>query len=102
MNFKVGQRVRVIAHAGFTPLDSIVIGKEGVIAAIEGRFYRVHVPDAIPTYRWGFLASELAPLTDPGADAFMERIKKLKPYEEPVRVTPRERMAEGVKKIFGY
>jgi hypothetical protein len=30
---------------------------------------------------------QLAPLTDPGADAFIERIKKLKPYDEPVRKT---------------
>jgi hypothetical protein len=38
---------------------------------------------------WWFAPEALAPLTDPKADAFIEGIKKLKPYEEPKVVKER-------------
>ena len=89
-NFKVGQRVRVIAvHQDVVKREDHLIGREGCITA--------YCPDYVRHGRWlpwevrldggllcGFAAHHLAPLTDPKADEFIERIKNLKPYEEPL------------------
>jgi hypothetical protein len=105
--FKVGQRVKVVSVEGaITQADLEALGKEGVIVALGpvrcggilssiDREYNVRLEGVSVTPNYGFDACHLAPLTDPKADAFIERIKNLKPYEEPTRnpyqpLTPRE------------
>lgn len=96
--YKVGQRVRIVYE------DSDCCGQTGVIWAIDTTT-PWHPDDSktnppgylIDIDGWGryaedgdllaFEAHELAPLTDPAADAFIESIKRLKPYEEP-KVAP--------------
>lgn len=81
--FKVGQRVRIIgARKGWER----IIGRETVI--LEGPIdwfgdigYKTGVSEELRVP--GHHAAHLAPLTDPKADAFLERIRKLKPYDEP-------------------
>ena len=94
MLYRVGQRVRVVGMAPGAVDESRgrMIGAEGVIAR------RSHDPRwewivDLPTVR-GFVTTRLAatewhadscmlvPLTDPKADAFIENIKRLKPYED--------------------
>lgn len=95
-NFKVGQRVR-IAWVGKTAMLSApsVIGREGTIVAIPsehpGADCDVEI-DGAPAVMFGYadrpwaaVFKQLTPLSDPGAAAFIERIKSMKPYEEPVR-----------------
>jgi hypothetical protein len=78
--FHVGQRVKRIKTGpgevnGFL-LHSAPLGAEGVVVSIDGdgdcdvKFDAE--PCALTCYRW-----TLAPLTDPAADAFLERMKKL-------------------------
>lgn len=90
--FKVGQRVRVIV-AYFHPEN---MGREGVIAGGLGlHAYSPFTEKGRPTYlvdllgyphpihgTWTALPEQLAPLTDPAADAFLETVKSWKP--EPV------------------
>lgn len=97
--FKVGQRVRVVTP-GCCPE---AFRKEATILSLPGSHpnpgfrdcYGVNVDGLEPPFfaalgrYWG-AAYCFEPLTDPKADAFIERIKKLKPYDEPV-VTERER-----------
>jgi hypothetical protein len=94
--FKVRQRVRIVAP------DSEFVGREGTVTRIcvseplmfndtwtrEPIVYCVCVDgygawDHESGMELGYKPSDLSPLTDPGADAFIERIKKLKPYDEP-------------------
>lgn len=95
--FKVGQRVRKIAHGSKAPdaINEIPIGTEGVIVA-RGRMldwrlrwdgYGGTTPDG--DGHWGAMSWQLVPLLDPGADAFMERIRKLgrEPINEIEKVT---------------
>src|SRR5687768_635225 len=93
--YKAGQRVRKIAHMGAA--DKIPelrygsrrapIGTEGTVRGIsEFGGYSVKwdgYPSKGSTKCWRVLPYMMAPLTDPAADAFIEGIKKLKPYEEP-------------------
>ncbi len=89
--YRVGQRVRVVDCEPDAFNSHRAIGKEGSIVEVGDflgwgglRFaYRV-VLDFDPRGVWRFNAKHLAPITDTGADAFIERIKKLKPYDEPV------------------
>lgn len=79
--FKVGQRVRIIAGHG---LELPCIGQEGTVVGDAGPsgLYEVLVDGvALPAEAdsWLWFANELAPLTDPGADAFLESIRKMKP-----------------------
>jgi hypothetical protein len=80
--FKVGQRVKMVRkmalsdrHTGLEG-DHIPIGAIGTV--IDGPTW----PGTICVVMDGYV-----PLTDPGADAFMERMRKLKPYDEP-KVAP--------------
>ena len=81
--FKMGQRVKL---ARCSPGFERNIGATGVIAAL-GITWCNH-PGAIVNWDdgahgyWERLMY-LEPLTDPAADAFVESIKKMKPYEEP-------------------
>jgi hypothetical protein len=81
--FKVGDRVRVVAVDG-TATDALIvpIGAEGVVMDAGGDWcwqYGVELPGHMPSRGglWGFNAEHLAPLTDRGADAFMERLRNL-------------------------
>lgn len=90
--FRVGQRVRIVNHRDRPKF----LNKEATVAAIPGvnaafpDHYGLYV-DGIPPVdchmgMWWASSEYLAPLTDPAADAFLESIKKLKPYEEPLVV----------------
>jgi hypothetical protein len=86
--FKVGQRVKVVGHVlepgnmDFRGLCGTVLGHESdynlgltVVVELDGK-------RSFGGYC--FAPEELAPLTDPKADEFIESIKKLKPlHEEP-------------------
>jgi hypothetical protein len=102
--FKVGQRVRKVAYRQLLhePHAVVVpIGAEGVIRGFYdgfGGLWLVEYPGYSPSrhhIECGFgpyfynEAQQLTPLTDPHADAFIEGIKKLKPYEEPKVVKER-------------
>lgn len=89
--FKVGQRVKRVADPDLIlPASSTTmpIGREGtvIVGSVPG-----HVcvqPDGGANY-WHCYPETLAPLTDPSADAFMERLKKLgrEPVNSPEKVT---------------
>lgn len=91
MNYKVGQRVRVV-HA----IETKLIGLEGVIVRFDDLppkpescwIVRLPVsfsaPGRLADDEWCFRPCDIAPLTDPKAEAFLESIKRLKPYEEPL------------------
>lgn len=87
---RAGQRVKFVRRIG--PAGGELVGQEGII------LHRWTWADSICSdYRWDWVVDfhalgchdvnchepELEPITDPGADAFLERIRKLKPYEEP-------------------
>jgi hypothetical protein len=95
MNFKVGDRVRVVNHIHLYP-DHIVsrhVGKEGVIltTGVDGLAYPEYsVEVALDGQRRPlfFMPAELAPLTPPAADEWAaDKVKQVcKPtYLEPVR-----------------
>lgn len=83
--FKVGDRVRIVnAYGCHRP----VIGQAGVITnSFTHHNFFPHLK-----YDWQALlddgepfvgpADHFAPLTDPKADAFLEKMRKLKPYVE--------------------
>jgi hypothetical protein len=83
--FRIGDRVRVVAAHPPLPQDAAqLIGKEGeVMQHPYPSCTRWPVAVRIGGTMALFTPGELAPLTDPKADAFVESIKKLKPYEEP-------------------
>jgi hypothetical protein len=94
--FKVGQRVKVIRSQGFIPK---AVGREATIIAIEPnrRCSAAHyiAIDGLPcdslivigATGWAY-PDQLAPLTDPRADAFIESLKKLSREPQPfVKVT---------------
>jgi hypothetical protein len=89
--FKVGQRVRVIAHYGDEPAPKGGwIGREGIVIARRWRGifsgWRWYLN--LGGFEWYFHDAELAPLTDPKADEFIEAVKKWKP--EPEIVAPKQ------------
>ena len=92
-NYKPGQRVRIVQ--ALPPVTSVYIGPhapetvghEGtLIERYQGPgpwHWNMHVDG----FGWRVLSvqeCEIAPLTDPKADEFIERIKNLKPLDEPV------------------
>lgn len=92
--FRVGQRVRIVWLGGAAARRaSDVLGREGTITAIPSAWHPraecdVEI-DGAPAVAYGYedrpwaaLFVNLAPLTDPKADAFIESVKKWKP--EPV------------------
>lgn len=88
--FKVGQRVRVVCIDMQIPGPHLVIpfvGAEGDIVKIMPEpdcpvpyvvlFKEGPLNSDTKTPQWCFAACELSPLTDPQADTFIERIKRL-------------------------
>lgn len=93
-NFRVGQRVRVVAHQPLGLGDSYHVGKEGFVDSVDpaAKEYSVAVLlDGQHAPLW-FRCSELRPLTDPKAEAFVERLKKLAREPAPVE---REAVTSG-------
>lgn len=93
--FKVGDRVRVIALRPVTFRTRVRVGMQGrIVQAGPVETWGGHMAewavdlDDVWQELFGLDSWELAPLTDPKADEFIERIKKLKPYDEPT-VRPR-------------
>lgn len=91
--FRVGQRVRIVwQHEHSAQRLGSVVGLEATITLIGGcdnprDECRLSVDGDCRTWTAPF--SALAPLTDPSADAFMERLKKLgrEPVNSPEKVT---------------
>lgn len=92
--FKVGQRVRIIGLFPATETRTL-LGKEGTIVttyisrigthgwavSVDG----MHNPN-MEGGRFFFINSQLAPLTDPGFDAFMQSVLKPVNLDQPVTV----------------
>ena len=98
--FKVGRRVKRVAQGpGLLPIP---LGTTGTVIGDDGFMFGQHWTrvqwdiDLAPDYCSVF-TDTLAPLTDPSADAFIDRLKKL--GKEPVVLTPAEleRVAGGGK-----
>ena len=100
-DLRIGQRCRLVNLASAPNPDwhacegdeVTIIGSAGCCKDFPGQ-YEVTRPQHVPNWAlWGdhFYASRenLRPLTDPGVDAFMERIKKLgrEPINETEKVT---------------
>lgn len=92
--FKVGQRVRIVKGGNTGAQGTILSPLQRLrlehIRTLEVRDVDAHhvAIDGVPiphgyVQPWAFPPDFLSPLTDPKADAFMERIKKLEPL--PVR-----------------
>lgn len=81
--FKVGQRVRKVAMNQRDDWMQVVpIGMEGVITAIgdplgDGREYTVNYGSRFDGDGHAAMGWQLAPLTDPGVEAFLESLKRL-------------------------
>lgn len=98
--FKVGQRVRVInperGWESMSGLQGIVTSTDpsNFVRSLKPPYdYGVTLDRAVETFTgpsasFKFYAWELAPLTDPKADAFIEKLKKL--GSEPLPLTPAE------------
>jgi hypothetical protein len=89
--FKAGQKVKRVRDplggADSAADTTMPIGATGtVLGGAIGSMIGVQ-PDS-GAMEWYCDPASLEPLTDPGADAFLERIRKLKPYDEP-KVEPR-------------
>jgi hypothetical protein len=77
--FKVGQRVRIVAQGDDSQrLWGRVIGREGVVVLLVHPRYHdklaVRIDGDAHEY-WGFRASSLAPLTDPGCESFLQAMR---------------------------
>lgn len=84
--FKVGQRVKRISGAKGAAYDFAPADQEGVIVGLPGWVCKFALwPVRFDSGKqWDCVAESLVPLSDPGADAFMESLRKLKPlHEEP-------------------
>lgn len=92
--FKVGQRVRIVALHPYTGPRAVAVGMTGTVIAhnpdypVAGGWiteWAVDV-DEVSSQMGGFhfRACDLAPLTDPKADAFLESIRKLQPLHEEI------------------
>ena len=93
--FKPGQRVKRIAQG----VINVPIGSIGTVTDAVGYSGDVGVKwDSWSGDTRCFMRHTLAPLTDPGADAFIERIKKLKP--EPVVPLPEKTYSEHFKDVW--
>lgn len=110
-NFKVGQRVKKVAHmaesdcarqlsdypgnrakAGFT----VPLGAQGTILGEGyGATYEVMWDGVAPPPGWSYMvafAYMIAPLTDSKADAFIESIKRLEREPKAVPLPEKERL----------
>lgn len=87
--FKIGQRVRIIRAANHPQLTGAETRITSGLFRHFGRWgYRTELTDSIGAP--GVREEHLAPLTDPKADEFIERMKKL--AREPAPVVERERL----------
>lgn len=102
-SFKVGQRVRIVSAQGWdsgVPTTPSPVGLEGIVVEVGAGAWEYgveihalrHNPTDFAPNVWGFDTHNLAPLTDPAADQFIERMKKL--GSEPVVLTPKQ-LAHG-------
>lgn len=96
-SFKAGDRVRKIAHHPLAGHNFIPLGTEGTIVSAGwpakwNMAWDGHGELHPCGSHWGADDFQLAPLTDPAADAFLERMKKL--GSEPVVLTPKQ-LAHG-------
>lgn len=85
-NFNVGQRVRLVRNAGSYRLRLEYVNREGAFV----RYRATALFDCTVRFDgddcdMNCFSESLVPLSDPKADEFIERIKSMKPYEEPVR-----------------
>ena len=95
--YKVGQRVRIVKSVAFHPM---AVGHEAVVTGIRGDMADAYCVDIInypPNDPFGYWAHgyQLAPLTDPGADAFLSRLNKL--GSEPIHDAPKVTVREGIR-----
>jgi hypothetical protein len=84
--FKVGQRVKRVVDPMTDPVllrTDVPLGSTGVVNGLDRDGDCFVMWDHAGQQRLVF-ASTIAPLTDSKADAFIESLKRLKPYEEPV------------------
>ena len=92
--FKVGQRVRMRNYVA--KWHSTLNGREATVVGFLGQEYLVDVDGIGPmTPHWGPITAKerhMSPLTDPGAESFIARIKKLgsEPINDAPKVTARE------------
>lgn len=95
--FKVGQRVKLVD--GPDMKQKLWVGCEVTVLDLPGwsitypQHYRITRPATEISREFlsfGALGSHLSPLTDPGADRFIESIKKL--GREPINEAPKERV----------
>lgn len=92
--FRVGQRVRIIsAEPGSDADRDGIVGREGTITSIPGvtLFGTPHDCSLeIEGYEYTLNSDfrQLAPLTDPKADEFIERVKGWGPLHEEPKVVP--------------
>ena len=95
MNFKVGQRVRIVGC--ITRNHRQIVGQEGVIvrrSVIAGDWI-VNIPavhscrprndDDLPPFHYRSPPEYLVPLTDPLAEQFIESLKKLAREPQPLQ-----------------
>jgi hypothetical protein len=80
--FKVGQRCKYVSGL-LSP--KLPIGAEGTVAGFNSFGYTVNFD--LYEDGWEVYSTSIAPLTDPGADAFIERIKRL--GREPINDAPK-------------
>jgi len=89
--FRVGQRVKVVYVTQTMATCAFLVGKVGTVATgdLLGFEYVVKVDGHTSNFRDGncrFYTADLAPLTDPKAEEFIEGLRKL--AREPVSVPP--------------
>lgn len=86
--FKVGDRVKVVS--GGDGQERQALGTCGTVIGLPGPagLYEVRMDIGLTNrgFDWLWWPHELAPLTDPKADEFIESLKKLKPLHEEPRV----------------
>ena len=89
--FKVGQRVRVrMQKLGSIELYGSIVGCEATITSVPAKNGKLDCTAEVDgNGSWELFFHNLSPLTDPAADQFIERIKKLgrEPVNTPEKVT---------------
>lgn len=86
--FKVGQRVRVIQSVqGLEGMEAVITAIPGVCCVHVKTECDIHVegrPSWVPSGDWGSRLSSLAPLTDPGEEAWAADAVRKVTKPEPV------------------
>lgn len=94
MNFRIGQRVKKVAHrAGYEALATVPIGAVGTVIDLNGSAWNgadLHIQYDLYSPRYGekhcAAPYMVAPLTDPGFDAFMSSVLKPVNLDQPEKV----------------